>query len=84
MDGRKNNGGKRQNSGRKSKEEHQRIAETLNPLESKALKALKEGLDDGQSWAVKLWFEYMYGKPRQAMEIESTNNYVTPVTISIE
>lgn len=66
-DGRKNNGGHK-NSGRKPKADEQQLIEKLTPLQNKGYKALEDGLTDGQSWAVKLFFEYMYGKPKQQIE----------------
>lgn len=68
-DGRKNNGGHK-TAGRKSKAEEQLLIEKLSPLEERAHKALKEAIEDNQSWAVKMYFEYMYGKPKEKKEIE--------------
>ena len=67
MDGRKNNGGNK-NAGRKPKADEQQLIEKLSPLEPAALSALKEGLEDEQAWAVKLFMEYRYGKPKQIIE----------------
>lgn len=70
MDGRKNNKGvKGNNGGRPPKAEEQKLIEKLTPLESKAFKALESAIDDNQNWAVKLWFEYMYGKPKEKIEV---------------
>ena len=66
-DGRKNNGGHK-NGGRKSKAEEQKLIEKLTPMQEDAFKALKTALKDNQSWAVKLYMEYMYGKPRDRKE----------------
>lgn len=71
-DGRKNNGGHK-TAGRKSKAEEQRLVEKLTPLEPKAFKALNEAITDNESWAVKLFFDYMYGKPKERKEIEFPN-----------
>ena len=77
-DGRKNNGGHK-NAGRKPKADEQKLIERLTPLQDAGYKALEDGLTDGQSWAVKLFFEYMYGKPKQ--QIEQTNlNYNQDLT----
>lgn len=65
MDKRKDNGGARKGAGRKSKAEEQELVEKLSPLDSKGFKALEAGLDDGQSWAVKLFFDYRFGKPKE-------------------
>jgi len=72
-------GGKREGSGRKSKADEQQLVERLSPLDDKGFKALSDGLEDGQSWAVKLFMEYRYGKPKQ--QIEQTNvNYNQELT----
>ena len=73
MDKRKNNGGARQGSGRKSKAEEQKLIENLTPMNSKALAALKKGLDNNEQWSVKLFFDYFYGKPQQRVDV-TTND----------
>ncbi len=67
-DGRKSNGG-HSNGGRKPKAEEQKLIEKLSPLEPLAHTKLNEALQAGEQWAVKLFFEYMYGKPRQQTDI---------------
>lgn len=71
MDKRKNNGGHSTKgfAGRKPKSEEQALIEKLSPLEEKAFKALENAIKSEQNWAVKLWFEYMYGKPKEKVEI---------------
>ena len=71
-DGRKNNGGHK-NAGRKPKAEEQQLIERLTPLDDVAFKALKNGLEDDQSWAVKLFLEYKYGKPKQTIDQNTTH-----------
>ena len=66
-------GGKREGAGRKSKAEEQDLAERLAPLTEKGFKALENGLEDDQSWAVKLFLEYHYGKPKQSIEQKNIN-----------
>ena len=61
-------GGVRPNSGRKSKSDEQQLTEKLSPLEPLASKALEDGLKNGQAWAVKLFYEYKYGKPLQRVD----------------
>jgi len=69
-DGRKNNSGTKGNKGgRPSKAEEQALIEKLSPLEEKAFKALKNAIQEEHSWAVKMYFEYMYGKPTDKVEI---------------
>lgn len=69
MDKRKNNGGKREGAGRKPKAEEQALIEKLSPLAPKAFKALDNAIQDEHSWALRLWFEYMYGKPKEKIEV---------------
>jgi hypothetical protein len=69
-DGRRNNKGTKGNKGgRPGKAEEQALVEKLSPLEPKAFKALNNAIEDEQSWAVKMYFEYMYGKPKEKVEI---------------
>jgi|AntAceMinimDraft_16_1070373.scaffolds.fasta_scaffold15684_3 hypothetical protein len=67
MDKRKNNGG-HSNGGRKSKAEEHKLIESLTPMHKDAIEALEKCVKDKQGWAVKLFFEYMYGKPKQQIE----------------
>lgn len=69
----KEHGGKRKGSGRKPKAEEHKLIEKLTPLESSAYKALKNALKDEQGWAIKLFFEYMYGKPKQVIDQNNTH-----------
>ena len=82
-DGRKNNGG-HSKGGRKPKAEEQKLVEKLTPLIAKAYKALESGLDDDQSWAVRLYFEYMYGKPKQSVDVTSGGEPIQQQVISID
>jgi hypothetical protein len=74
-DKRKNNGG-HSNGGRKPKAEEQKLIEKLSPMEATAHAKLSEAIELGKDWAIKMFFEYMYGKPKQI--IEQTN--LTPFT----
>jgi len=67
-DKRENNGGARNGAGRKPKAEEQKLIERLTPLMPKAYEALKTALEGDESWAVKLSFEYFYGKPKQTID----------------
>lgn len=70
MDGRKNNRGTKGNKGgRPPRAEEQKLIEKLSPLEPKAFKALENAIAEEQSWAVKMYFEYMYGKPKEKVEV---------------
>lgn len=69
MDGRKNNKGHKGKAGRKPKAEEQKLIEKLSPLEPLAHDKLKEAIEAAQPWAVKMYFEYMYGKPKETKDV---------------
>ncbi len=69
-----NNGGKREGAGRKPKADEQQLIEKLSPLDDIGFKALKKGLENQDSWAVKLFLEYRYGKPKQTTDITTNGN----------
>ncbi len=74
MDGRINNKGTKGNKGgRPSKAEEQKLIENLTPMNTDALKSLQIGLKNKEQWAVKLFFEYFYGKPQQRVDV-TTND----------
>ena len=76
MDKRTNNGGARQGAGRKGKAEEQKLIENLTPMNSMALKSLEIGLEKKEQWAVKLFFEYFYGKPQQRVDVTSNDESI--------
>ena len=61
-------GGKRPGAGRKPKEVTEGLRERLNPYEDGAFQALGAAIDNGEAWAIKLFFEYRYGKAIQRVE----------------
>jgi len=61
-------GGARDGAGRKSKAEEQSLIEKLTPLEPIAFEALTNALNDGKDWAVKLFFQYNFGMPKQTID----------------
>jgi len=69
----KTKGGAREGAGRKSKAAEQSLIEKLSPLEPKAFKALTEALNDGKDWAVKLFFQYNFGMPKQVIDQRNIN-----------
>lgn len=79
-DGRKNNGGHK-TAGRKPKAQEQKLIEKLSPLEDTAHAALKKAVEENESWAIKMYFEYMYGKPKQIIE---TKDITEPKTLTPE
>ena len=68
----KERGGAREGSGRKSKAEEQSLIEKLTPLEPIAFEALTNALNEGKDWAVKLFFQYNFGMPKQVID-QNTN-----------
>ena len=85
MDKRTNNGGARKGAGRKSKSEEQKLIENLTPMNSMALASLEKGLEKKEQWAVKLFFEYFYGKPQQRVDVTSNEETLNmPVITFIE
>jgi hypothetical protein len=74
-DKRKLNGG-HSNGGRKSKAEEQNLIEKLSPLEEQAFIKLSEAIDSGKDWAIKMYFEYMYGKPKQQTDITTAGEKI--------
>lgn len=80
MDARKNNKGKLgNNGGRPSKAEEMKLIEKLSPFEETALMKLSEAIDLGKDWAIKMFFEYMYGKPKQQTDITSMGEKIQNV-----
>ena len=57
------------NYGRKSKTEEIVLIEKLTPLSDKAFEELQKGIERGEFQFVRLWFQYMYGKPKQITEL---------------
>ena len=85
MDKRTNNGGARKGAGRKSKAVEQKLIENLTPMNEKALKSLENGIDKKEQWAVKLFFEYFYGKPQQRVDVTSNEETLNmPVITFVE
>jgi len=73
-DGRRNNGGHKTNGGRKPKSEEQNLIEKLKPYEAEAIKVLSKAVKEEKSWAVKMYFEYMYGKAIETKELKVTKD----------
>jgi len=68
----KERGGAREGAGRKSKAEERSLIEKLTPLEPIAFEALTNALNEGKDWAVKLFFQYNFGMPKQVID-QTTN-----------
>ena len=71
MDGRKNNKGVKGNKGgRPPKAEEQKLIEHLSPFHDLAIEKLQDAVKDGKDWAIKLYLEYYYGKPKQVLDAQ--------------
>jgi hypothetical protein len=72
-DGRKNNGGHstKGKAGRPPKADEQALIERLPPVDDTAHQKLREAVEDGEQWAIKMFFEYRYGKPSQNLNLGS-------------
>lgn len=62
-------GGKRDGAGRKPKADEQELIDKLSPLEESAFKALTNALSEEKPWAVKMFMEYRYGKPKEVKDL---------------
>ncbi len=63
-------GGKRANqTGRPPKVEEQKLIESLTPMHPDALAQLGKSVKNGDSWAIKLFMEYFYGKPKETVRM---------------
>jgi len=76
-------GGKRKNAGRKSKKEELKLIEKLSPMEDVALEKLQEGIESGDYSFIKLYFEYMYGRPLQRMDHTTDGNPMNEIKVAI-
>jgi len=68
-------GGARDGAGRKSKADELKLIEKLTPYEDKAIALLFEKLDERDMAALKMFFEYLYGKPKQQIEQELRHKF---------
>ncbi len=71
-DGRKNNGGKREGSGRPSKADEQNLTENLHRFidRDEAIVLLKNMMfDDRDFKAVQLYYRYVYGVPTKTIDV---------------
>jgi hypothetical protein len=81
-DGRKNNGGARKGAGRKPKKVEQTLIDRLSRYDDVANDQLIRCVKDGAPWAIKLFFEYRYGKPKQTMDVTSDGKAINPAIIA--
>tara|TARA_R110002020_G_scaffold147537_1_gene322983 strand:- start:459 stop:725 length:267 start_codon:yes stop_codon:yes gene_type:complete len=77
MDGRKNNGGIRTGAGRPKKVEEEKLIEKLDSIISNddVIKKLGELIMKGDGRALNLYFGYRYGKPKESVDINSSEGF---------
>jgi hypothetical protein len=68
-----------ENSGRQGKEIEQKMIEQLSVFTEDAYRVLGENINKGKYWAIKLWFERMYGKAKEYKDVNVTSNQETPL-----
>jgi hypothetical protein len=74
MDNRKNNGGAREGAGRKPKAQEQKLIERLDAIidSDEALNQLGKLVAKGDLRAVQLYLSYRYGKPKESIDLNSS------------
>ena len=77
MDKRKNNGGPREGAGRPKKADELKLIEKLDNLidNDEVIKTLGKQILKGDSRAMSLYFGYRYGKPKESVDITSTDGF---------
>jgi hypothetical protein len=66
-------------SGRRPKEVEQEMIEKLSVFTDDAYRVLGENIKKGKFWAIKIWFERMYGKAKEYKDVNVTSNQETPL-----
>ena len=74
MDGRQKNGGVREGAGRPKKADEEKLIEKLDALidSDEVIKQLGKMCLNGDSRALTLYFNYRYGKPKEKIDISSS------------
>ena len=74
MDGRSSNGGTRQGAGRKPKADESKLVERLDSIidSDEALSQLGKLVAKGDMRAIQLYLSYRYGKPKESVDINSS------------
>ena len=77
MDKRKNNGGKRDGAGRPKKADELKLIEKLDNLidNDDVIKTLGKQILKGDIKAMSLYFGYRYGKPKESVDITSSDGF---------
>ena len=77
MDNRKNNGGAREGAGRPKKADEIKLIEKLDNLidNDEVIRTLGKQILKGDSRAMSLYFGYRYGKPKESVDITSSEGF---------
>ena len=77
MDKRKNNGGAREGAGRPKKADELKLIEKLDNVNDndEVIKTLGKQIFKGDSRAMSLYFGYRYGKPKESVDINSSEGF---------
>ena len=72
------------NSGRLPKSDEQQMIEKLSVLEDDVIAVLKKNINQGKAWAIRIWFDRTYGKPKEYrqtdMNVRSLDNIGSVIT----
>ena len=68
-----------ENSGRKSKEDNQIMIEELSKFSDDTYRILHQNILTGKHWAIRIWFDRMFGKSKESKELNLTNNQEQPL-----
>ena len=67
-------------SGRKAKADEQLLMEKLSVYDDDAFRILGEKLGQGEYWAIRMYFNYRFGKPKEVQNITlNTTQIETPI-----
>lgn len=74
------NGGARPGAGRKPKAEEIQIVEAMDAVAvpEKAWRALWARCEEGDTQAIKTWLNYRFGMPKQAVDITTQGDKISP------
>ena len=77
MDNRKKNGGVREGAGGPKKADELKLIEKLDALidNEEVIKTLGKQIIKGDSRAMNLYFGYRYGKPKESVDITSSEGF---------
>lgn len=57
------------------------VKDLLSPHVKQVAKPFLQAAKNGEPWAVKLFFEYLYGKPKQTVDVTSEGERIEPPPI---